>query len=222
MLGMFERIKTIKGRKYKYLVENVRDGQKVKQKVVKYLGPVDPIYDKKMVASVKHRRTNASIYVRSLTKDERKNLEKAKKSSGAFKRDRAKILLLSSQGYFARQIAEKIGCDARKARNAIIAFNKKGLHALKKGKAPGAKPTFTQEQRAEMLGIISTDPSVLGLHFTTWSLHKLQRYFIEEKIVDSICIESIRQLLKSEGMKIKKSKRFQYSNDPDFAKKNYG
>jgi len=40
---MFERIMTIKSKQYRYLVENVRDGLKVKQKVVKYLGPVDPI-----------------------------------------------------------------------------------------------------------------------------------------------------------------------------------
>ncbi len=71
-----------------------------------------------------------------------------------------------------------------------------------------------------MLMIASTDPKLLGLHFTTWSLHKLQKYFIEKEIVDSISIETIRRLMKSEGMKIKKSKRFQYSNDPDFAKKN--
>ena len=96
------------------------------------------------------------------------------------------------------------------------------MNAFEKGKAPGAKPKFTQEQRAEMLGVVSTKPELLGLHFTTWSLPKLQKYFIEKNIVDYISIESIRQLLKVEGMKIKKSKRFQYSNDPEFAKKNYG
>lgn len=37
----FERIKTVKGKKYKYLVENVRENGKVKQKIVKYLGRAD-------------------------------------------------------------------------------------------------------------------------------------------------------------------------------------
>jgi transposase len=221
LLIMFERIKTIRGRKYRYLVENVRDGQKVKQKVVKYLGPVDPIYDKNRGKSVKLRRTNASIYVRSLEKDEIKVLEKATKSSDAFKCGRAKILMLSFQGYFARQVAEKVGCEARKVRNAIKAFNKKGLKALERGKARGVKPKFTSDQRAEMLMVVCTEPNRLNLHFSTWSLPKLKRYFIEKKIVDSISIESIRQLLRSEGIKIKKSKRRQYSNDPDFAKKNF-
>jgi len=208
-------IKIINGRKYKYLRKSIREGDKVRHITIKCLGPVDPIYK-----TGRSRKTNASIYVGLLGSMELKILKKATKSNIAFTRDRAKILLLSSKGFFAGQIADKIGCDARKVRKAIKAFNKEGLNALKRGKAKGTKPKFTKEQRAEMLGIASTEPKVLGLHFTTWSLPKLKRYFIEHKIVDSISIESIRQLLKSEGIKLKKSKRRQYSNDPDFAKKN--
>ncbi len=37
----FERIKIVKGHQYKYLVENVRENGKVKQKIIKYLGRVD-------------------------------------------------------------------------------------------------------------------------------------------------------------------------------------
>jgi transposase len=149
-------------------------------------------------------------------------LKKAIRSSNSFTRDRAKILLLSSKGYYARQIAEKIDCKARKVRNAIHSFNKKGLKALQKGKAKGAKSKFTKEQRAKMLMIASTEPQKLGMHFTTWSLPKLRKYFIEKEIVSSISIETIRCLIKVEGVKLKKSRRRQYSNDPEFDKKNYG
>ena len=203
-------------------------GKTVKQRVVKYIGPVDPVYNKSGGTTVnksggttvKSRKTNASVYVRSLKQDEIQVLKKATKSNIAFTRDRAKILLLSSDGFFAGQIADKMGCEARKVRNAIKAFNMKGMNALQRGKAKGAKPKFTKEQRAKMLMIASTEPQKFNLHFTSWSLPKLKRYFIENEIVDSISIESIRQLLKSEGVKLKKSKRRQYSNDPDFAKKN--
>ena len=47
MIRMFERTKTINGRKYRYLVKCERFGETVRQKVIKYLGPVDPIYKKK-------------------------------------------------------------------------------------------------------------------------------------------------------------------------------
>jgi len=211
----YVEIKTINGRKYKYLRKSVREGNKVRHVTIKCLGPIDPIYK-----TGRSRKTNASIYIRSLGTIELKILKKATKSNIAFTRDRAKILLLSSKGFFAGQIADKIGCDARKVRKAIKTFNMKGLNALQRGNAKGAKPKFTREQRAEMLMIASTEPQKLDLHFTSWSLPKLKRHFIENEIVDSISIESIRQLLKSEGIKLLKSKRRQYSNDPDFAKKN--
>lgn len=211
----YVEIKTINGRKYKYLRKSIREGDKVRHVTIKCLGPVDPIYKTGI-----SRKTNASIYIRSLGSMEIKVLKKATKSNIAFTQDRAKILLLSSKGFFAGQIADKMGCEPRKVRKAIKAFNMKGLNALQRGKSRGAKPKFTKEQRAKMLMIASTEPSKLDLHFTAWSLPKIKRYFIENEIVDSISIESIRQLLKSEGIKLKKSKRRQYSNDPDFAKKN--
>jgi hypothetical protein len=42
----YERTKTIYGRKYRYLVEGKWVDGKVVQKVLRYLGPVDPVYRK--------------------------------------------------------------------------------------------------------------------------------------------------------------------------------
>lgn len=212
----YTEIKTIHGRKYKYIRKSIREGNKVRHITIKCLGPVDPIYK-----TGKSRKTNASIYIRPLKQDEIKMLKKATKSSDAFKRDRTKILILSSKGYFAGQIAKRIGCKVRKVRKTIKSFNKIGLKSLKRGKAKGVKPRFTKEQRAKILQIVSTDPTTSGLPYTTWSLRKLKKYLIDQNIVDYISINTIREILKSEKMKNKKSKRFQYSNDPEFAKKNY-
>lgn len=214
---VYIEIKTIHGKKYKYLRKSIRDGDKVRHITIKCLGPVDPIYK-----TGRTRKTNASIYVGSLQPGEIKDLKKATRSSDAFTRDRAKIFLLSSKGYTVKEIAGRIGCEVRKVRKAVKAFNKIGLKALERGKAKGAKPRFTKEQRAEILQVVSTDPRTLGLPYTTWSLRKLKKYIINQNIVDYISIYTIREILRSERMKIKKSKRFQYSNDPDFAKKNYG
>jgi transposase len=210
-------IKTVHGRQYKYLRKSIRDGEKVRHVMIKCLGPVHPIYKTK-----KSRKTNASVYVKSITLDERDALRRSTRSTTAFVRDRAKILLLSSQRYIPREIADKTGCEARKVRNAIKAFNQHGLKTLNRGKAPGAEPKFSKEQKAQILMIAATEPKKIGLHFSTWSLQKLHQYIISQGVVDSICIETIRCLLKQEGMKLRKSKRFQYSNDPQFAKKNSG
>jgi len=214
----FIEIKTIKGKQYKYLRKSVRKGDKVVHVNVEYLGPVEPVY--KTGKSEKARKSNASIFIRDLTQGEYEILKKSTKSSNSFKRDRAKILLLSSEKEPTKQISEKTNCDVRKVRNAITSFNEKGLDALERGKAKGASIKFTDEEKAKMLKAASTEPIKLGLHFTTWSLSKLRDYYLNESIVKSISIESVRRLMKSEGMRIKKSKRFQYSNDKEFDKKN--
>jgi len=51
-----------------------------------------------------------------------------------------------------------------------------------------------------MLKIASTEPIKPGLLFTTWSLSKLRNYYLKESIVQSISLESVRRLLKSEGL----------------------
>jgi len=212
----YTRIKTINGKQYKYLVTGKRVGSKVQQKVVKYLGPVDPIYN----MGKKRKKTNASIFVRPLTEEEKNKLTKATKSNNAFVRDRARIVLLSAEKYFAKQISEKVGCEERKVRKAIKAFNEKGLNALQRGKAKGAIPKFDKIKRQIILMHFSKEPRSFGYHFTTWTLPRFQKHLIDYKIVDSISIERLRQIIIQAGGKLKRSKRWQYSPDKDFDKKN--
>jgi len=209
--------KTVGGREYMYLRHSVRlPGGRIVHKNVRYLGPVKPVYKRK-----RKRRDNSRIFVRKLTDDEKHVLEKGKSSPAAFTRDRARIILFSSERLSCLSIAGKLNCDVRKVRKTIKEFNERGIACLERGKAKGAEPKFTREQRAKMLEIASTDPVKLGQHYTTWSLRKLKRYFEGEEVVESISTASIRTILKTEGMNWRKSKRFQYSNDPEFAKKNF-
>lgn len=214
------RIKTVYGRKYKYVVTGARlAGNGVRQKVLKYLGPVDPVYKK---AGSGKRKTNASIYVRKLSGVEAAELRKAEKSSEAFTKDRAKIILLSSLGLAPTEIAEKTGCEKRKARTAIREFNAKGLQlALQRGKAKGSKPKFDGMTKKLILFHFSKRPREdFGLHFTTWTVSRLRDHLIERGMVKSISAESLRQILLSAKVKLERSKRWQYSPDPEFDKKN--
>ena len=212
----YTRIKTINGKSYKYLVVGRRIDGNVQQKVVKYLGPVNPIYK----IGNRREKTNASVYSRDLTEQEKNELNKATKSSNAFARDRAKIILLSSQILFAKQIAEKVNCEERKARKAIIEFNKKGLIALQRGKAKGAIPKFDDIKKKIILMHYSKKPVGFGLHFTTWTLPRFKNHLIDYKVVESISIETLRQILMKAGAKLERSKRWQYSPDKEFHKKN--
>ena len=211
----YTRIKKIHGRKYKYLVTGKRISGKIQQKVVKYLGPVDPVY-----LIRKKRKSNASLFVRQLSKEEHTRLTKLKKSNIAFARDRAKILILSAQGSFGEKIAEKVSCGKRKVWNAIKAFNEKGLDSLEQGKAKGQPPKFTEERKRAILMHFSRKPRDCGHHFTTWTLPRFRKHLMDVGVVESISIETLRQIILKAGGKLKRSKRWQYSPDPEFHKKN--
>lgn len=211
---VYIEIKIINGKKYKYLRRAVRTGGKIKKISLKCLGPVNPIYRVRI-----KRKTNASIYVRSITKEEREKLSRALHSSNAFVRDRAKIILLSSERISAVAIAIKINCEARKARMAIKSFNREGLKVLTREKVKGAETKFTKEEKFVILIHFSRNPKDFGLHFTSWTLPRFRKHLIERKVVSSISIETIRQLLIKAGAKLTKSKRWQYSPDKNFLKK---
>lgn len=213
----YVEVKTIYGRKYKYLRKTVRDGKKMQHFSLKYLGPVDPVYK-----VGKRHKSNASVYVRKLNDEEKAVLKRATKSNNSFIRDRARIILLSSEHFFARQIAGKIDCDAKKVREAIKAFNKKGLESLQRGKAKGAIPKFTENDRKVILMHFSKNPREFDYHFTTWTLPRFKKHLIDHKVIDSISIETIRQILIKAGASLEKSKRWQYSPDKEFHKKNVG
>ena len=212
----YTRTKTINGKEYRYLVAGKRIDGEVKQKVVKYLGPVNPIYK----IGKKREKTNASVYSKVLTEQERIALNKAAKSSNTFVRDRARIIFLSAQRLFAKQIADKLGCEERKVRKAVKDFNSRGLQALQKGKAKGATPKFDDVKKKIMLMHFSKTPMSFGYHFTTWTLPRFAKHLIEYKVVESISIEKVRQILYQSGARLKRSKRWQYSPDKDLHKKN--
>ena len=71
----YTRIKKINGKQYKYLVAGKRVNGNVQQKVLKYIGPVNPIYK----IGQKREKTNASLFVRSLTEQEKNLLNMAAK-----------------------------------------------------------------------------------------------------------------------------------------------
>jgi transposase len=83
-------------------------------------------------------------------------------------------------------------------RKWIHRFNRYGLDGLRSGKSPGRPPVFTEEQRNRIVAIASTNPRLLGLHYSRWSLQRLRRYLIEHKIVENISVETIRQILQAQ------------------------
>jgi hypothetical protein len=74
------------------------------------------------------------IYLRTLTEEERRAVREGLRSRDAFVLRRCQIVLASSSGKRASQIASELNCDTDTALHAINAFNRSGLAAL----APGS------------------------------------------------------------------------------------
>lgn len=206
---------TIQGKRYKYLRMSVRVGKKMKKITIKCLGAVNPIYHKQ----IRKRKSNASIYVKPLVENEKASLEKALHSGNVFTKERAKIVLLSAQRNSPTQISEKIDCEVRKVRKAIKAFNSEGLKALDRKKSKGTKPKFSEYDKKTILLHFSRNPKDFKIPISYWTLPRFRKHLMDKKIVDSICIETIRQILVGAGAKLTKSKRWQYSPDKNFLRK---
>ncbi|MCA1837371.1 MAG: helix-turn-helix domain-containing protein [Actinobacteria bacterium] len=70
------------------------------------------------------------IFVRTLSKDERNQLKAGLRSKDTFTLRRSQMLLASSRGEHAPQIAKNLACGAQTVRDAIHDFNERGLDAL--------------------------------------------------------------------------------------------
>jgi len=130
------------------------------------------------------------------------------------------LFSFSSQKLTAKEIEQRLSCEIRKVRWAIKSFNDKGLVALQRDKAKGATPRFTDAVKTIILMHFSKQPKDFGLHYTTWTLPRFKSHLVDYKVVGSISIETVRQILDESGARLKRSKRWQYSPDKEFDKKN--
>ena len=112
------------------------------------------------------------IFVRTLSKQERQELEGGLRSSDAFVLRRCQILLASARGEHPPRIAENLACGSQTVRNAIHDFNGRGLAALVAGSSrPREVHSAFDESGAEFLRqMLHQHPSNFGKHSTFWTL----------------------------------------------------
>ena len=95
-----------------------------------------------------------------MTDAERKQVEAGLRSSDAFVLRRCQILLASARGERAITIAKHVGCDDQTVREAIHAFNAKGLDALKPGsrRAHTLHTVFDAEHAQQLRALLHQSP----------------------------------------------------------------
>jgi transposase len=137
------------------------------------------------------------LFARPLDHEERVTLEHLMAGDNEMIKQRALIVLLSSQGrYRVPEIAPMVGLHVDKVRKWVIRFNSHGMKGLQPARRkPGPHGKFEPKVRARIIELARTPPRDLGLLRTSWTLDTLRDYLLDNEIVDEISRESLRQIL---------------------------
>ena len=126
--------------------------------------------------------------------------------------ERARIVLLASQGLAAEAIAERVGCS----RPTVVMWRKRyeqgGLTALDDAPRSGAPPRIDQDKRDEVLvATLAPPPESLGI--THWSSRLLARH------VGGISHMAVARLWREWGLQPWRVETFKFSTDPELEAK---
>jgi transposase len=160
-----------------------------------------------------------TVKVRRLRPYEKQKLVRMKRQhANAVNARHARIVLLSAAGWTNRAIAAHADCSPQTVRAVIHHFNEDGLLGIiwfpcfQKRDTPRRFDAEVREQIAEVA--LSSPKALIGLN--QWSLPKLRAYLIEQKIVTDITVEWLRQLLRRAKIRLRRTKTWKESTDPDF------
>src|SRR4029434_1590650 len=112
------------------------------------------------------------IYVRTVTDEERTQLEAARRTSNAFRVRRAQIVLASARGLSPKPIAQLVGCAVQTVRNVIHAFNAQGLACARKQstRTKSVEPTLNATNCERLQHILHQSPRTYGKPTGVWTL----------------------------------------------------
>ena len=162
------------------------------------------------------------IFVRELTLDERKQLKAGLRSSSAFTVRRCQIMLASARGEMAPAIARFLGCNDQTVRDAIRAFNKRGVETLKQGsrRPHNTHPAFDNEGAKALRGLLHRSPREFDKPSSLWTLELAAEVSFEQGLTaQRVSDETIRQTLLRLGVKWKRAKHWITSPDPGYERK---
>jgi transposase len=159
-----------------------------------------------------------SITVREISNEEGNQLKRILRlSSDSFQVKRVQVILASAQCMRVPEITRSFGFSCDYVRYVIHGFNEKGYEVFKsKYENCGSSPKFSDEERQIIIDTALSKPRDLGLPFTEWSLPKLKEYIIGNTDIGYISHETIRRILRENGIKYRRTKTWKDSNDPDF------
>ena len=140
-----------------------------------------------------------ALYVRKTTEAEDRQLRTWSAGKDPTLRHRAKVVLLSSQGYRVPEIGPLLGSHPANLRKWIHRFNRDGCDGLRTVRSGGPRVRISSQQRSAIVNLARERPREMGLNFTSWTLHRLAQQAVKAGIVDRISHEYVRQILLQAG-----------------------
>ena len=163
------------------------------------------------------------IFVRELSENEREGLQAGVRSKDAFVMRRCQILLASARGEYPPKIAATLGCASQTARNAIRAFNQRGMDALTPGSSTPKRvySAFDAESAERLRGMLHRSPREFGYDSSLWTLEMAAEAAFEEGLTERrVSGETIRATLsRLLGIRWLRAKRWITSPDPLYERK---
>jgi transposase len=181
-------------------------------------GPASRISEK----TVRAKDMKALMYVRALSPVEQAGIEAGLRSSDAFTLRRSQILLASSREQRPKEIARNLGCATQTVRNAIHAFDQKGLDCLKQesSRPKTVQAQFDQAKCEALRALLHQSPRTFDKPTSVWTLALAAQVCQEVGLTTSqVSIETIRLALKRLGIGWQRAKDWITSPDPEYAKK---
>lgn len=155
------------------------------------------------------------VFVRKLRRNERDFLYELMQDKKIGYR--AKIIILSYEGYTPSQIEKAINMHVKNVRKWLHRFNEYGIKGILERRKVGRKPRIDAKTVGKIVKIVETSPNKLGLPFSTWSLRKLETYLRKKGI--EISYGRIRQLLLKHKFRFLKTRQELISKDPEYEAK---
>lgn len=162
-------------------------------------------------------------FVRPPTDEEQQALAAGLRSADAFTLRRCQIVLASARGERAPAIAHSLGCSDQTVRNAIHAFARDGVAALRAG---SSRPhtihaAFDAAGADRLRALLQRSPRDFGHPTSVWTLElAAETAFAAGLTATRVSDETVRATLARLGIRWRRAKHWITSPDPAYAKKN--
>jgi len=160
-----------------------------------------------------------TVVARTLRPWEGKKLHAMKRQlSNAVNRLHARVILLSRGGVRNAEIAQRCGCSPCWVRQIIHRFDEGGIDAITwyPYYCHRAGPRKFLADVTEQIAEVALSPPKQLIGMSVWSLPKLREYLLAQKVVASISIERLRQVLHERKVRWRHTKTWKDSTDPQF------